>query len=108
MVTPMDNSQSCKHHQDANPMVVGQRQQIAERAANNRVPPSTNGSFPFKVVDSSPMERTSLTSTAGPRLPTADVRQTNMICGKGSWMAHEGRGRGLAGDWIGERRVRGR
>jgi len=41
-----------------------------------------------------------VTSTAGPRLPTADVRQTSMICGEGSWMAHAGRGRGLAGDRI--------
>jgi len=48
-----------------------------------------------------------VTSTAGPRLPTADVRQTSMICSERSWMAHAGRGRGLAGDRIGERRVRG-
>ncbi len=83
MVTPIDNSQSRKHDQDVNPMFVA------------------------KVVDLSPMELRSLTSTAGPRLLTADVRRTSMICGK-AWTSHAGRGRGLAGDWIGERRMRGR
>ena len=39
MVTPTDNSQSRKRHQDVHPMFVGQRQQIAERAAKQSAAP---------------------------------------------------------------------
>ena len=35
-----------------------------------------------KVLDLSPIELTSLPSTAGPRLLTIDVRRTSMICGR--------------------------